>query len=402
MQEGFFPPTDFVMAKTLPVLPRCGECGLYKTCLTPKMKVDGEGRKKVLVVGEAPGEKEDSRGIPFVGPTGRLLHVFLNRIGVDLRRDCWVTNALICRPPGNEITDTKAVDHCRPNVFNAIDELKPTVILLLGKTPVKSVIGWLWKEDVGALERWVGQQIPSQRFNAWVCPTWHPSHLLRMEKDRELYDLWHERHLRAAFELATERPWEKVPDYDAKSVGEVDPTAAAACLRGMVREAKGPVAFDFETDRLKPDHPDASIFSCAVSDGRWSISYPWYGEAIKATKELLLSPTPKVGWNIKFEDRWCRRVFGRGVRNWVWDGMLAAHVLDNRAGTKSLKFQAFATLGREGYDEAIAPYLKAGSGNEPNRIKHAGLAKVLKYGALDALLTHKIAEVQMAKLGYKP
>lgn len=386
----------------VPLLARCGECGLHRLCKSPKMPVAGEGRRKILVVGEAPGETEDEQGKPFIGKAGQLLQRSLSDLQVDLFQDCWVTNSAICRPKDNELPE-KAIDHCRPNIVKAISELRPRTIILLGKSAVRSVIGWQWKPGVGEMGKWVGWQIPCQKLNAWICPTWHPSYLARQEGSRDypVLELWFKRHLKAAFKLEG-RPWKEPPDYAGKVRVEMDPSKAAGALRVFIAFNK-PLAFDFETDRLKPDHPDARIISCAVSDGDTSLAFPWVGEAVTEMQVLLKSAVPKIGWNIKFEERWCRRLFGHGVKNWVWDGMLAAHVLDNRTGITGLDFQAWVQLGQPEWDRdtEVRNYKKSDNSNAPNRLRECPLPMLLKYNGLDALLEWELAQRQAKQLGVK-
>jgi len=260
------------------------------------------------------------------------------------------------------------------------------------------VLGWLWREDVGQIGRWVGWKIPDQRLNAWVCPTWHPSYVGR--SDDPVVKLWFNRHLEAALELEG-RPWDGVPNWMSKVIRWGDSDKVVGRLRACVDDG-GPVAFDYETNMLKPDSPLAAIYSCAVCwRGRETFAFPWVGEAVKAMGELLRSPVPKMCHNVKFEDRWTRKAFGHRIRNCVWDTMQNAHVLDNRRGITSLKFQAYARLGQAPYDDDVTPYFKSSGSNVPNRIGEADLGKVLVYNGMDALCCYKLAELQMKELNYE-
>src|SRR3990167_10688883 len=102
------------------LVPKCGACGLFKSCQSPKMGRYGDGRKKVLVVGEAPGQTEDEDGRPFIGKAGTFLRQCLRQIGADLDQDAWTTNSLICRPPKNTTPEIKQISYCRPNLLNTI------------------------------------------------------------------------------------------------------------------------------------------------------------------------------------------------------------------------------------------------------------------------------------------
>ena len=170
-QTGFFTADELsTVSPVASLIPRCGACGIYRQCKSPKMPVSGQGKQGVLIVGEAPGAVEDEQGKPFVGESGQLLRETLERLDVNVDRDCWVTNSLICRPPKNRTPTDKEIDYCRPNLINTIEEVQPKTIVLLGAVPVKSLIGWLWREQVGALGRWIGWRIPCQKLNAWICP----------------------------------------------------------------------------------------------------------------------------------------------------------------------------------------------------------------------------------------
>jgi DNA polymerase len=409
-KQGFFRLGGADAARApLPTLPACGACGLLKVCKSPKMPVDGEGRRGILICGEAPGADEDSQGKPFVGQSGDELWSALAKFGVK-RRDCWVTNSLRCRPQKNEYPP-KAVDYCRPYLIQAVQELKPSTIIPLGKWAVESLLGWLWRGEggVGSISRWRGWQIPCQKLNAWVCPAWHPSFVMRTDYGdsgkREDWKGARENEVRKMIWLAdlekaaarTGRPWEAVPDYARQCQRIFDPNAVRAALAPFLA-GRRPVAFDYETTTLKPDSAASEIVCCSVSDGRVSYAYPWHGDAIKVTKELLTGPVPKIGFNAKFEERWTLKHLGVPVNNWVHDGMLAAHTLDNRPDTKSLEFQSFALLGWESHKD-ISPFFRSDGSNKTNRIREVPLDKLLLYCALDSLVEWKVAKIQSRKLG---
>ena len=384
-----------------PRLARCGRCGLHKGCRSPRMPATGEGRRRVLVVAEAPGKEEDKRNTQLVGPAGQTLRRCLSKIDVDLDRDCWKTNAAICFPGRNPTKEE--VLGCRSNLLKTVWELEPETIVLLGGAAVQSLIGWLWREDAGKVSRWVGWRIPSQRLNAWICPTFHPSYVMRIERagqgeeQARVISILFRRHLERAFELRG-RPWTKSPEFERQIKVLLSGREAAEAVDFLIRSQPDvPVAFDFETNMLKPDSSKAEIVSCAMSNGEETIAYPMTGEAREVTVAFLRSPVPKVAHNMKFDDRWSRRVLGIPVRNWRWCSMQAAHVLDNRRGICGLKFQAFVRLGQESYDERVAPSLKGGS-NAPNRIRAVDVRDLLLYNGMDALCTILVAQKQMEEM----
>jgi len=399
-----FPMSELSTLKNDPRLPRCGRCGLLSGCKSPRMPVTGEGKREVLVVAEAPGEEEDKRNTQLIGPSGRTLRKHLRKVGVDLDRDCWKTNAVICCPHRNPTTEE--VTACRPNLLKTIRELNPKMILLLGGQAIASLIGWMLREEPGAVGRWAGWRIPSQRLNTWICPTWHPSYVMRAEnaggqaernrQQMQVVSVMFDRHLRRAFELRG-RPWRKLPEFAKQVKVEILAGEAAKLIRRWFCRSEQPVAFDFETDMLKPDSEQSKIVSCAMSEGDHTLAFLVVRETREAVVEFLRSRVPKVAHNAKFEDRWARRVLGVSVRSWHWDTMQAAHVLDNRRGVSGLKFQAFVQLGQEPYNETVAPFLE-GSSNVPNRVTQADAHDLLLYNGLDALLTWSLYRKQRKDL----
>jgi hypothetical protein len=103
-----------------------------------------------------------------------------------------------------------------------------------------------------------------------------------------------------------------------------------------------------------------------------------------------------VTGNCKFEDRWSKRILGVDVKGWWHDTMLAAHVLDNRGGISSIKFQAFVLLGQPDYDSSIKEYLKSRDpgGYGLNRVKQAPIKPLLQYCGMDSLLEYLVAKKQ--------
>jgi uracil-DNA glycosylase family 4 len=346
----------------------------------------GWGKRKVLVVAESPGEAEDEKGVQLIGRAGQKLRKHLGKIGVDLDEDCWKTNAVICRPSENETTDEQ-IEACRPSLNKTLMELKPDVIVLLGGAAVKSLIGSIWWDDegLGGISRWAGFRIPSQELNAWICPTWHSSYLLR--QDDPVLEFWFDQHLKAVFELEG-KPWPNgPPDFQSQVECIYEGEEAEKRIQRMTRRG-GVFTFDYETNRLKPDGEGARIFSCAICrDGEETIAFPWMSRIKQVMSEFLQSEHEKWGWNIKFEQRWTRVEFGHGVRNWGADGMLMAHILDNRSKVGA-KFNGFVLWGQPAWHKLVSPYLKSDrkGGNENNRINELDLRDLLIYNGMDAVM----------------
>jgi len=361
------------------------------------MKHTGKGERRILFVAEAPGETEDMRGVQLVGDAGKLLRRTLHEIGEELD-DCWKTNCVICRPPKNEIR-TEYIEACRPNLLRTIKELKPAVIIILGASPVDSLIPLEWHGRVGGLAQWVGWTIPSSLHNAWLCPTYHPSYINRMKEDPLLMLLF-KQHLKSAMNLEN-KPVPSSPLKIMEEQVEVILNQKDARLRMKDMATKtGILAFDYETTGLKPEREEHEIISCSFCfNGEETFACLINKENIHLLSEILLSKRlKKVASNLKFEERWTVRKLGHGVANWHWDTMLAAHILDNRSGITGLKFQSFIRFGIGDYSSHIAPMLSSDDSNGLNRIKEIPASDLLLYNGLDSLLEYKVMEQQKTEL----
>jgi DNA polymerase len=402
------PPISFMISPGLfldiiksqrPVLgtPRCGSCGLYTTCLSPKMPPTGKNRKKILVIAEAPGEQEDRKNTQLIGESGQFLRKRLKRLGISLDRDCLKTNAVCCRPPDNKTPSKDMLEACFPSAWKTIQDTKPRAIILLGSCATEIVIKKLWRPEFGGIGRWAGWTIPSTIPNAWICPTYHPAYLIR--RNSKVLTRVFDSHLEAAIEKSASRPWGVVPDYKKQVRVELSTSKAASFVLERILKTSI-AAFDYETNMLKPDDSRAQIVSCSICfDGKETIAFPWQGDAAEAARRFLRSRVKKIAANMKFEDRWTRKVLGFPVARPFWDTMQAAHMLDNRPGICGLKFQSYVLLGAPDYDSNIEAYLKSGP-TGVNRVREIDIKELLMYNALDSLFTYKIAMMQMEE--FKP
>jgi DNA polymerase len=109
----------------------CKKCSLYKFAKNP-VAGGGNVEAELMFVGEAPGEKEDFQGVPFVGAAGKFLDQMLESI--DLRReDIYITNVVKHRPPGNRDPKPEEVAACWPYLARQIEIIQPKLIVCLGR-----------------------------------------------------------------------------------------------------------------------------------------------------------------------------------------------------------------------------------------------------------------------------
>ena len=179
------------LAEIADVVAKCTRCPLYATATNP-VPGSGSADADFMVVGEAPGEKEDLQGVPFVGAAGQLLTKILAAINLS-RDDVFVVNVLKHRPPGNRNPLPDEVTACSPYLVRQIELVKPKVILALGTfasqtlLETKTTIGKLR----GQIHRYYGVPLvvtyhPAAllRNPAWKRPTWEDVQLARRILDR--------------------------------------------------------------------------------------------------------------------------------------------------------------------------------------------------------------------------
>lgn len=116
----------------------CARCELHQS-RTQGVPGTGPASARLMAVGEAPGEKEDREGKPFVGAAGRLLTQLLEEIGLS-REDIFITNVLKSRPPGNRDPLPEEVAACAPYLDAQIEIIQPQVILLLGRHALQRLV----------------------------------------------------------------------------------------------------------------------------------------------------------------------------------------------------------------------------------------------------------------------
>lgn len=118
----------------------CTRCPLYQS---RTLAVPGEGKSnaRFMIIGEAPGKKEDESGRPFVGNSGKFLDHVLADTGFS-RADFFITNICKCRPPGNRTPRVREIETCTSlYLFKQMALINPELIVLLGLVAVKKMLG---------------------------------------------------------------------------------------------------------------------------------------------------------------------------------------------------------------------------------------------------------------------
>ena len=161
----------------------CRRCDLWKRA-TQAVEGEGSARAKIMLVGEQPGDEEDLRGQPFVGPAGKILERAIAAAGLT-RRQVFITNAVKhfkWEPRGKRRLHKKPnaaeIDACHVWLEQEIATVAPTVIVALGATALRALTGTALSIESARLHELRHGGGPR------ILPSYHPSAILRSEGER--------------------------------------------------------------------------------------------------------------------------------------------------------------------------------------------------------------------------
>lgn len=142
----------------------------------------GSLEPRLMIIGEAPGKHEDEQGIPFVGPSGKMLDDFLFKAGIR-RSDCYITNVIKYRPPLNDLKKLHLIgvdigEQMQSLWDNEINKLHPNCILAVGDLALQAVC------DVSGILNYRGSILTARNGNTKVVPTIHPAALFSHDGDK--------------------------------------------------------------------------------------------------------------------------------------------------------------------------------------------------------------------------
>jgi uracil-DNA glycosylase len=180
----------------------CRGCDLHENA-TQTVFSKGPVSARLVLVGEQPGDQEDRRGEPFVGPAGKLLDRAIADAGLDPDQT-YTTNAVkhfkFTTQPGGKrrihaTPDAVEIGACRPWLVAEFALLDPEVVVVLGATAAKALFGPSFRvtKSRGVLLPWPASAADPGQFDvgddgaresAFALATLHPSAVLRA-RDRD-------------------------------------------------------------------------------------------------------------------------------------------------------------------------------------------------------------------------
>jgi uracil-DNA glycosylase family 4 len=339
----------------------------------------GDPSSPVVIVGEAPGANELRLGVPFVGAAGQLLDKLLDRSGIR-RTDCYITNAMLCRPTESP-PDRRGIDACRTRLGNELKSHPRSLVLTFGATALKSITG---NHNIKIThERGRVIETPYGR----VLPTIHPAAVLRGYSDfpKLLKDV----------------------QYAASLLGGGGVRSAGQTKHTLVREdtldkavgfllRKRLLAADIETSGYDPLVDRVLSLAVCWEENKVAI-FPDTLLKTPQVKRLLESQGPRWVWhNGKFDTAFLR---SNGLDARVdEDTMLMHYALDESRGTHDLKQLAGDLLGAPDYKQELRKYLHRVSDSFENIPRPV----LYKYQARDADCTFQIYGILRKQLEQVP
>lgn len=136
---------------------------------------EGDANARLMFIGEAPGQKEDLLGRPFVGRSGQLLNKVLDALGIE-RNATYITNIVKCRPPNNRKPTLLETSICKNLLLlRQIDIIKPVIICTLGASALEGFLGYPVK-----ISQLRGKMVKYNDIS--IIPTYHPAYILRNQR----------------------------------------------------------------------------------------------------------------------------------------------------------------------------------------------------------------------------
>lgn len=374
--------------------PDCELCPLHESAEWVCLMGTGSKKSKVMVIGEAPGHREDEEHAAFVGPSGQLLRDTLEAVGIPAK-DCYISNVNKCRPPDNRAPTRTEAKICSAAYLDPeLEAVDPDFVLLLGNAPLQALVGR------SGITKYRGQVFGEEPL---LFPTFHPAYVLRSPQHAPTFRSDLERFARMVRGQASKA--------EATSVRMVQGVSGLKWLRRQLQQAEV-ISYDIETwtDPVASKHKEKNLQEWHGEHSKiCSISFSWeVGQAVvvplhhqdspwrnpdavlRALKPGLERRDAKyVAHNGKFDCRW---LAAKGIFvPQTFDTMLAAHLL-NENRSKGLKPLSQILLGVDAYDLDV----------DLSDAYHSDLRKLCLYNGKDTDYTLRLYNIFREELKSQP
>lgn len=351
----------------------CEECPLHEEAQTVCLVGDGPvASAKFVVIGEAPGYREDDVAKPFQGRSGKYLDSALEKQGLS-RKDAFISNAVKCRPPENRTPTRAELKACRHYLDDELQATGQAPILLLGNSALTVI-----RPQASGIMKYRGQFHEYQ--GRQVMASVHPAAVLRNPKFEQMFNS----------DIATFARLVKGEDAPAgltrTFLVNSKKALVKACQAILTTNA---LAYDLETNGFDEFADDAAIATIAVAVKPGVVfvvpihhSQAFWKDPSRVLeilgRALMFTNAKRIAHNAKFDDRWLNR-FGIPIHA-DFDTMIAAHLLDENR-FKGLKVLAPMLLG-------VNPWADVDLSD--GGAMTAGLENLARYNAKDADYTLRL------------
>lgn len=338
----------------------CTRCPLHATaqfvCLIDK----AIARNDVMILGEAPGQREDDTGTPFVGRSGQYLRRILSENNID----GFIGNAVNCRPPQNRAPTSSEINACRYWLDQQYSVVQPKFVLLLGNVALEAAL------KMRGIAKLRGK--PIERDGVTYFPTFHPSYVLRNDWEQSTFDSDIAAFARLIKSVTT-------PSVTHPVLVESTPT-----FQRMLTQLRGSVSFDIETTGLYPWTGDIVCIGFGARREQFIIPMPMPRKWLEQLDDVIQDCQLITQFG-KFDSLWMRVKHNIRWRS-SFDVGLCHYLIDENA-PHDLEYIAKRFLGAEPWDVPLK--VKQG---------HHGIDALVEYFAKDLHYTRALHHVLAKKL----
>lgn len=358
-------------------LANCSICPFKDAPFVPTQNL--HPRAKLAVIGEAPGAYEAAKGIPFTGPSGRLLDQVLRHHEYN-RSDVMITNICLCRPENNDDPPKAAIAACKPRLDAELAASGVKQILAVGGTAASALIDP--KRKISSLR--IGPAKPYiENPQVQVVATWHPAYCLRAPDSFPSFvsDT-------AKLRGNSSANWNE-PEYRVFDTGD-DVREGIRRLQNFCTNIVVDIecGVDKDTSFAHPDHYDLLCVGIAYAPNKAVVftGDSFRDPVVQAEFGHLLRTKSIIAHNGKFDLAALRPTFGSLTLS--ADTMLMSYALDERPGQHGLKKLAIENLGAPDWEAVIKKFLPRGK-------NYADIPRpvLYKYNAFDVAATWQLWEL---------
>lgn len=366
------------------VSPRCVDCPYSIRVCGARGPVDAD----FVIVGEAPGATELQDGMPFVGPSGKLIQQVFRDIGhPDFMQKCFITNALQCKPPVNISPSEDAINTCKPRLFDQLAMSKRKVILALGNTALRSLTG---------NHKLKITQVRGTVFDTphgLVVGTMHPAAILHNPANdyqklvtdvKYAVDLYYTPENRKD---PGEIQWTVVtPEYVEHAIDRLLLCTMLAC--------------DIETYRTDARK---GYVTCIGISWNGHITLIFRPDTFPALRRLFTAKHINFIWhNGKYDSGFLNVYYGDSIARVDNDTMLMHYALNEQRGTHGLKQLASEYLGADSYADLLNAWFKGADTENVKDFSKIPERVLFPYLAKDAAYTYQLYEVLKKEIESDP